>query len=479
MAMKILMGVICFFPIMCVMYGVLYFEGKRNGKVLFGVTLWKETFDEKENNQLERLKKEYKRNLMIANLIVIAGYILCCIPTRDSIYMSGFMMLILVTIIIYFIPFAAANKKLKDIKSKEIYTNIEKTDKCVIAVDIKAATYKEPFFFLKTGAAGVLVGIVPFMLECFIPQSSDMRGTNLLIIGVSSFVGAFVYILIFYFGKIRTEVVSSDSSVNMQIARVKNYQWSRAVTIFIWLNAVFTFYIWFRMGDINTGWLEVVIVSFIYSVILLTVMFLTELKVIKVQDKYTAEAFEGTDDDRYWLWGIIYHNKNDKRFMVNKRVGIGTTINMAKPAGKITMAIIGIILIASTVGASIWMLLIDYTPINLEITDKYIISSQFSEEYKISLNTVTNVELLEELPDLSKRVGTGMESIYKGSFAEKEGERKKCQVLVRIKTGPYIRLETGTDVYYLNDEEPEETLKIYEELLLQYKGKHKQERKEY
>lgn len=93
MAMKILMGVICFLPIMCVMYGVLYFEGKRKGKILFGVTLWKEDFDEEGNNRLEGLKKKYNRNLMLANLIVIAGYILCCIPKRSSIYMSGFMLL--------------------------------------------------------------------------------------------------------------------------------------------------------------------------------------------------------------------------------------------------------------------------------------------------------------------------------------------------------------------------------------------------
>lgn len=300
-----------------------------------------------------------------------------------------------------------------------------------------------------------------------------MKGINLLIIGVSSLTGVLAYVLILYFGRLRTEVVSRDSSVNMQIARVKNYQWSRAFTIFIWLNAAFTFYIWFRMGDIDTGWLEVVIVSFIYSVILLTVMLLAEIKVIKVQDKYTAQAFDGEDDDRYWLWGIVYYNKNDKRFMVSKRAGIGTTINMAKPAGKITMAIIGIILIVSTVGASIWMLLIDYTPIKLELTDKHIISGQLSEEYKISLNTVTKVELLEELPDLSKRVGTGMETIYKGSFAEKEGERKKCEVCVRINTGPYIRLEAGAEVYYLNDEEPEETIRIYEELLLLHEGRQK------
>ena len=470
MAMKILMGVICFFPIMCVMYGLLYFEGKRKGNILFGVTLWKEAFDKGENNELEKLQKEYKRNLMIVNLINITGFILCCIPTRDSIYMSGFMLLILVMIIIYFIPLARANTKLKRIKNKEIYENMEETHQHVIAVDIKAAAHKEPVFFIRTAAVGMIAGIVPFILECFMGKSSDMRGINLLIIGISSLVGIISYIFIFYVGRLKTEVLSSESSVNIQIARVKNYQWSRAIMVFIWVNAVFTFYIWVRIGNINASLPEIVIVSFIYTVILLTVFFWAHIKVMRVQEKYAAECFDGADEDSCWLWGFIYYNKNDKRFMVKQRVGIGTTINMAKPAGKIFMAIIGIILVVSTVGAGIWMILVDFTPIKLEITDKYIISSQLSEEYKISINTITDVELLDELPDLSKRVGTGMESLCKGSFVEKSGEMRKCQVCVRIKDGPYILLTTVTGVYYLNDEEPENTLKIYEELYCSMKA---------
>lgn len=467
MAIKILMGLICFLPVMLIMYGVLYFEGKRKGNILFGVTLWKDNFSEAENVELEKLKKAYKRNLMFVNLIIIAGFILCCIPERSSIYMSCFMLLILIMIVIYFVPFVNANKKLTEIKSREIYLNGENTVHDVRAVDIKAAAGKEPVLFVKTATVGMIAGIVPFILECFIGKSSDMKGVNLMIIGIFSLVGIMFYMLMFYFSGMKTEVLSSDSSVNIQIARVKHYQWSRASAVFIWINTVYAFYIWIRMGDITTGWLEVLIVSFLYAVILMIVMLLAQIKVMRVQNKYAAESFEGADDDRYWLWGLIYYNKNDKRLMVNKRVGIGTTINMAKPAGKIAMVLVGIILIVSTVGACIWMLLIDYTPVSLEITDNYIISSQLSEEYTISLNTVTNAELLDKLPDMSKRVGTGMESIYKGSFVEREGEGKKCEVCVRIKDGPYIRLETESGIYYLNDEEPEKTLSIYEAIMSQ------------
>lgn len=467
MAMKILMGVICFLPVMLIMYGVLYFEGKRKGNILFGVTLWKENFDEAENTELEALTKAYKRNLMIVNLIVIAGFIMCCIPDRSSIYMSAFMLLILVMIIIYFIPFANANKRLKEIKNREIQLSGDNTEQNIRSVDINAAAQKDPVFFVKIAAVGMIAGIAPFVLECFMGKSSDMRGVNLLIVGMFSAVGIAFFLLMFYFGRMKTEVLSGDSSVNIQIARVKRYQWSRSCAVFVWINAVYTFYIWFRMGDLNTGWPEIVIVSFIYAAILLIVIFLAQIKVLNVQNKYAVESLGSVDDDKYWLWGMVYYNKNDKRFMVSKRAGIGTTINMAKPAGKIFMVVVAVILIASTVGSSIWMLLIDITPVSLEINDNYIISSQLSEEYNISLNTVTNAELLDKLPDMNKRVGTGMESIYKGSFVEKEGEKKKCEVCVRIKDGPYIRLETETGVYYLNDEKPEKTVSIYEEILLQ------------
>ena len=42
-------------------------------------------------------------------------------------------------------------------------------------------------------------------------------------------------------------------------------------------------------------------------------------------------------EDDYWMWGFIYNNPNDNHLMVNYRVGIGMSVNIAKPAGKILM----------------------------------------------------------------------------------------------------------------------------------------------
>lgn len=50
------------------------------------------------------------------------------------------------------------------------------------------------------------------------------------------------------------------------------------------------------------------------------------------------------DDDGKWIWGLFYFNRSDPSIFVEKRVGIGFTVNMARPIAWIVL--VGIILIA-------------------------------------------------------------------------------------------------------------------------------------
>ncbi|WP_010631787.1 DUF1648 domain-containing protein [Sporolactobacillus vineae] len=56
------------------------------------------------------------------------------------------------------------------------------------------------------------------------------------------------------------------------------------------------------------------------------------------------------DDDAKWLWGQFYFNRSDPSLFVEKRVGIGYTINMARPGA--WMVVIGIITVAILL--SVW-----------------------------------------------------------------------------------------------------------------------------
>lgn len=49
------------------------------------------------------------------------------------------------------------------------------------------------------------------------------------------------------------------------------------------------------------------------------------------------------DDERYWLAGLIYYNPDDHEIFVPKRYGLGLTLNLGHPTGKLIM--IGMLLL--------------------------------------------------------------------------------------------------------------------------------------
>lgn len=55
------------------------------------------------------------------------------------------------------------------------------------------------------------------------------------------------------------------------------------------------------------------------------------------------------DDDNWILGSTIYNNPDDPALFVNKRIGVGMTINIARPMGKVILALSLIILIVSLV----------------------------------------------------------------------------------------------------------------------------------
>ena len=58
--------------------------------------------------------------------------------------------------------------------------------------------------------------------------------------------------------------------------------------------------------------------------------------------------FQQVDDDEFWKWGVIYYNPNDSALFVEKRFGIGMTLNFAKwPA----WVAIGLILLVTLVAS--------------------------------------------------------------------------------------------------------------------------------
>ena len=61
------------------------------------------------------------------------------------------------------------------------------------------------------------------------------------------------------------------------------------------------------------------------------------------------------DEDRHWLWGMFYWNPQDPRLLVSARLGVGTTINLARRWGQAVAGLLALLLLGCPlVGCGSW-----------------------------------------------------------------------------------------------------------------------------
>jgi len=85
---------------------------------------------------------------------------------------------------------------------------------------------------------------------------------------------------------------------------------------------------------VNDAVLIVIPLIFIFIILIGTVIF--AVKVGRAGTKIESPSKSGIsdlDEDQFWKGGIIYFNKNDPSIFVEKRFGVGWTINLANPIG--------------------------------------------------------------------------------------------------------------------------------------------------
>ncbi len=89
----------------------------------------------------------------------------------------------------------------------------------------------------------------------------------------------------------------------------------------------------------------------ILTVVLFIILVIFMIKAYKIRNDYKIENNDvvSKDDDDKWIFGFIYYNKDDPRVNVEKRFGIGYTVNAATKTGMAVYIMIGIVLIVALV----------------------------------------------------------------------------------------------------------------------------------
>ena len=167
------------------------------------------------------------------------------------------------------------------------------------------------------------------------------------------------------------------------------------------------------------------------------------------------------DDDRCWIWGLFYYNPKDKRTMVEKRLGMGFTTNMATPLGKVMM-VVAVIACLSVPVLCVDMMLEEFMPIHISVEQEQLVCKHLKKDYQIPLEDITKCELEPMVTTTTKSSGVAMDNLKKGKFYIKG--QGGCQVFLNPQNKKVIRLEVGEDVYYIGGYDDRETEEVYEQL---------------
>ena len=463
MVLNILM-LIAMYPMMLIVCFVMYTSMKPKNGMAFGCTVSEVRRNDETLKEIERQwSVETKRNIIITALLPLTAFL---IPYA-SIQITIWTLWCFVLIVLLEAPFIKANAKVKALKRGTGWYDKENPEEFI---ELKAAgevrrvkisTFMVPFVVSMLAVATVYG--LSAVENGWIQNAGYVRGFGVVII-LLVLLNPLFLLIARWMDSQKTEVISTQSDVNINYTRAKKNIWKD-----FWLQSswVTTGYVWIcaisLIFDVRFD-LAVLIGCAVYTFVVMSLFFPVMKKIREVEARYEKERDIVTpgDDDRYWIWGLIYNNPKDKHTMVSQRVGMGTTINIATKAGKIWWGASIIVMLSLPVLLG-WVIFEEFTPISLSINEDEVHAKHLKLEHELPIEEIENLELLDDLPSLTKAVGSAMDTLAKGSFRIK-GTGEKCILFLNPQNEKFLRFEIDGQVYYMSGMTDEQTQIVYEEI---------------
>ncbi len=466
---NIIMGIIlaiCILPTMWMIYFLSYPKDLKSSKLIFGVKNRDEFADPGIRETVEKVIEKYrKKGLRLSWILTAICGIIFVLTLSDilSLVMFVWIMYIFVSLILITIPYWQGNREMMDIKRSLGLS----TEKGVIYTDLNNAGAVK--------ALNVTGIMIPNAVGLILVLAAFLRDAGVVNIGKTAMYPGFITGMIcltfwimgivmtaigFVIDRMKNEIISTDSDVNANYNRARKKTLADLMISFVWVNTLYIA-VFLLCYAISGSELLFMISMGIYAVLLLAAIAVCVSRMKKVEQTYRVKTDIVMDDDEYWIGGMFYYNPSDKRLNIEKRVGVGSTVNMAHPVGKV-LGVIGALSIVASLLMVVWIGMLEATPISLRIVGGSLICHQLRDEYVIPLDEIESAEYITDMNAirLSRSNGVGMEELLKGNFVELNSA-ERCEVFLNPETGSCIRIKTSGRVYYVSSATAEETATVY------------------
>lgn len=421
----ILWACVIWLPIM--MYILLKNETKFKKNIALGITLPQEA---RSDEAVLAILSSFKKWLLLACAGLLLLAVPCALIPGIGKAMTVWLIWVDVSIVLPYVPYVYYHKKLKLLKEDRGWRqNGNAVSIAVLPSADQTARWLSPWLFL-----------LPLLLS-LLPMTFDREYWYLYLIDALTVL--FCWFGYRYLYRNKSEAVDDNMALTEALTRIRRYNWGKCWLVCAWFLAILNIAIWLTQHNYLLSLMGILLLS---AILVITVIRI-ELKTRQLQETMTAQS--GTDffidEDDKWIWGMFYYNPNDSRLIINNRVGMNSTVNLAKRSGQVLMAATALLLLAMPL-LGVWMDHLESTPVALELQETTVVALHTGVEYEIPLDTITHLEYVAQLPEIGRVAGTGMDTVQKGRYKTPWGSASVC---LDPRTGPYLYLETDNGKRYL------------------------------
>jgi len=338
-------------------------ETSRKG-VFFGVRVPAAYMGSEE---VKGILRRYKKSFLISFIIYAVIYLaLMCMYPNPGVMIIGILAFIIVLNVNYY----KTHKEIKLLKGRE---NWVKDSKNVIIVDTEFRKSKDKkmvvskwWFIIPVVLIifNVIIALVRYPnLPDVLPRHWNGKGvvdgwsnkSYLLVLAlpiVETLLTGIMFGMYTAIGRAKQDLDSENIEASKERSRRFRRFWSAfAAGMACFIAADFTMLQLNTLAILKTS-PTFMIVSYVFEFGIVIVVVIGSLLIgqggsrIKVIENKNGEKIAiNRDDDKYWKLGDFYYNPDDPALFVEKRVGIGWDFNYARPAAKIIMGFIAILII--------------------------------------------------------------------------------------------------------------------------------------
>lgn len=440
-------------PTGIIVFIIMYVLGLNSRRFLFGVRADSEF---RKSEAALKAIKDYKKQMWImfavSMVLTIPPFFLKGASLPYAYWMFWFCLMLVAASV----PFGRQNAKLKEAK-RELYgeKNKESNEGTPIYAELVTVRTIKAVTFLPQLILGFVLAISPFISLFFKQKDSyfELYAITFVTLFITLIVFSIVAVLM---DRMKVSVISGDSALNQNYARAKKKVWKDIWVVLSWIMIalMIALVIIVRLPYTNGLFISYILAA---TLIPLIPFFVVMSKLNKIEKAYNGsiDVKFDADDDKYWIWGQFYYNPHDSRAMIEKRYGTGATMNMGSKSGKVITVMCALILFSIPLSA-VWMIITEKTPMHVEIKDDMLVTYQLTTKYKVPVDSVRDVTVIEGAPKAYKISGTGLDTFQSGLWNTKE--YGKVRMYMNPKNNKFLMFSDGEYTYIVSGYNDEETV---------------------